>query len=249
MKMTTFTPSQIDDLHAAIERFTFPHQAVWQRVGRLNVDRTITKSRQIGATAFFAREALLDALTTGRNQIFYAPTTGGAQQARAYMQAAAWQVGVNLSTNAAGHVLLQDAQISFLGEKSHCAVYSGNVYVDEFPWFKNPRAALLIAKSMSMHKQHRRTLYGSVSDNYSAFRVWRGDFSRRRHPQPALFMPGSSLGADGVWRQSLTLEQAAAQGCNLHDIEKIKREFTPEEYRQFFECDWSQAINNKGMAA
>ncbi|RUR89872.1 hypothetical protein PB16LOC_03706 [Pectobacterium versatile] len=48
MKMTTFTPSQIDDLHAAIERFTFPHQAVWQRVGRLNVDRTITKSRQIG---------------------------------------------------------------------------------------------------------------------------------------------------------------------------------------------------------
>ncbi|RUR96448.1 terminase large subunit domain-containing protein [Pectobacterium polaris] len=249
MKMTTFTPSQIDDLHTAIERFTFPHQAVWQRVGKLNVDRTITKARQIGATAFFAREALLDALTTGRNQIFYAPTTGGAQQARAHMQAAAWQVGVNLSTNAAGHVLLQDSQISFLGEKSHCAVYSGNVYVDEFPWFKNPRAAFLIAKSMSMHKQHRRTLYGSVSDNYSAFRVWRGDFSRLEHPQPALFMPGSSFGADGVWRQSLTLEQAAAQGCDLHDIEEIKRECTPAEYRQFFECDWSQAINDKGMAA
>lgn len=248
MKMTTFTPSQIDDLHTVIERFTFPHQAVWQRVGRLNVDRTITKARQIGATAFFAREALLDALTTGRNQIFYAPTTGGAQQARAYMQAAAWQVGVNLSTNA-GNVLLQDAQISFLGENSHCAVYSGNVYVDEFPWFKNPRTAFLIAKSMSMHKQHRRTLYGSASDNYAAFRVWRGDFSRCRHPQPALFMPGSSFGTDGVWRQSLTLEQAAAQGCNLHDIEEIKREFTPEEYQQLFECDWSQAINNKGMAA
>ncbi|MBN3198442.1 hypothetical protein H5A20_06920 [Pectobacterium brasiliense] len=249
MKMTTFTPSQIDDLHTAIERFTFPHQAVWQRVGRLNVDRTITKARQIGATAFFAREALLDALTTGRNQIFYAPTTGGAQQARAYMQASAWQVGVNLSTNAAGHVLLKDAQISFLGEKSHCAVYSGNVYVDEFPWFKNPRAAFLIAKSMSMHKQHRRTLYGSASDNYSAFRVWRGDFSRRRHPLPALFMPGSSFGTDGVWRQSLTLEQAAAQGCNLHDIETIKQECTPAEYRQLFECDWSQAINNKELAA
>ncbi|WP_052198367.1 terminase large subunit domain-containing protein [Pectobacterium fontis] len=247
--MTTFTPSQIDDLHTAIERFTFPHQAVWQRVGRLNVDRTITKARQIGATAFFAREALLDALTTGRNQIFYAPTQASAQVARTYMQAVAWQVGVNLSTNCAGHVLLKDAQISFLGEKSHCAVYSGNVYVDEFPWFKNPRAALLIAKSMSMYKQHRRTLYGSVSDNYSAFQVWRGDFSRRRHPQPALFMPGSSFGADGVWRQSLTLEQAAAQGCNLHDIETIKREFTPAEYRQFFECDWSQAINNKGMDA
>lgn len=245
MKRTHFTPSQIDDLHAAHERLMFPYQAVWQRVGKLNVDRTITKSRQIGATAFFAREALLDALTTGRNQIFYAPTRKQAQVARSYMQAAAWQVGVNLSTNAAGHVTLPDAQISFLGEESHCAAYAGNVYVDEFSWMKNPRTAFLIAKSMSMHKQHRRTLYGSPSDNYCAFRVWRGDFQRRRFPQPALFMPGSSFGTDGVWRQSLTLEQAIAQGCHLHDIETIKQECSPEEYGMLFGCDWSQAINNK----
>ncbi|MBG6245584.1 hypothetical protein CS369_13810 [Candidatus Symbiopectobacterium sp. 'North America'] len=95
-------------------------------------NRTITKARQIGATAFFAREALLDALTTGRNQIFYAPTPELAQVARAHMQAAAWQVGVNLSINDAGHVLLHDAQVSFLGKENYCAGYSGNVYVDEF---------------------------------------------------------------------------------------------------------------------
>ncbi|WP_367115916.1 terminase family protein [Candidatus Symbiopectobacterium sp. PLON1] len=211
--------------------------------------RNILKSRQIGATFYFAREALIDALTTGRNQIFYAPTPELTQVARAHMQAAAWQVGVNLSTNDAGHVLLHDAQISFLGEENHCAAYSGNVYVDEFPWFKNPRTAFLIAKSMSMHKQYRWTLYGSTSYNYLAFQVWRGDFQRRTHPLPALFMPGSSFGSDGVWRQSLTLEQAIAHGCLLHDLDDIKRECTPEEYRVLFGCDWSQAINNKESVA
>lgn len=38
MKRTRFTPDQIDDLHAMIARFTFPYQAVWQRVGKLNVN-------------------------------------------------------------------------------------------------------------------------------------------------------------------------------------------------------------------
>ncbi|MCH4584140.1 terminase family protein, partial [Achromobacter xylosoxidans] len=60
---------QAAKLLQAFEREIFGYQKVWYR----NADqrtRMILKSRQIGATWYFAREALLDAIATGRNQIF-----------------------------------------------------------------------------------------------------------------------------------------------------------------------------------
>jgi uncharacterized protein YjcR len=47
----------------------------------------LLKSRQIGATYYFAREALLDALKTGRNQIFLSASKAQAHQFKNYMQA------------------------------------------------------------------------------------------------------------------------------------------------------------------
>ncbi|MDP3441120.1 MAG: terminase family protein, partial [Azonexus sp.] len=47
----------------------FPYQKKWYRAGLVERVRNLLKSRQIGATWYFAREGLIDALETGRNQI------------------------------------------------------------------------------------------------------------------------------------------------------------------------------------
>ncbi len=47
----------------------FEYQRHWWQAGVNTAIRNLLKSRQIGATYFFAHEALIDAITTGRNQI------------------------------------------------------------------------------------------------------------------------------------------------------------------------------------
>ncbi|SPW52415.1 Terminase, ATPase subunit (GpP) [Escherichia coli] len=49
---------------------SFDYQLHWYRAGLEHRIRDILKSRQIGATFYFSREALLRALKTGHNQIF-----------------------------------------------------------------------------------------------------------------------------------------------------------------------------------
>jgi hypothetical protein len=70
-------------------------------VSKLNIDRSITKSRQIGATQLFSREALLDALTTGDNQVWFAHTVEHARVALMYMNNLSARVSVRLTSN--GH--------------------------------------------------------------------------------------------------------------------------------------------------
>ena len=48
----------------------FDYQKAWRLAGLTNRIRNLLKSRQIGATWYFAFEAFVDALETGRNQIF-----------------------------------------------------------------------------------------------------------------------------------------------------------------------------------
>ncbi|CAI2480162.1 Uncharacterized conserved protein [Serratia ficaria] len=65
-----FSKAAVEKLQSIFTETTFEYQMGWYRAGLQHRIRNILKSRQIGATFFFAREALLDALTTGRNQIF-----------------------------------------------------------------------------------------------------------------------------------------------------------------------------------
>ncbi|MBN4659165.1 oxidoreductase, partial [Escherichia coli] len=71
-----------------IERFEdslFAYQRVWRRAALAERIRNILKSRQIGATWYFAREALVDALETGRNQIFLSASKAQAHVFRQYI--------------------------------------------------------------------------------------------------------------------------------------------------------------------
>lgn len=243
MKTYTFTAGQIEGLAELLESESFDYQKTWLRVGLLNVDRTITKARQIGATQTFAYEGLLDALTSGRNQIYYAPTHENALCSRQYIRHIAARLGVAITGEKTNLQLSNGATITFLGEESFFVNYSGNVYLDEFGWFKKPHQAAKIANSMAMHAKHRKTSYTSPSFSHDAYRFMRGDFGRARTAKLALYLGDSAYCSDGVWRQSVTLAQAIEQGHNLTDIEQLRREFSPADFKLLFECDWSQAVN------
>ncbi|SPZ03461.1 phage terminase, ATPase subunit [Proteus mirabilis] len=60
-----FSEEQIEKLEDIFRNTLFEYQKVWYRAGHHRI-RNILKSRQIGATFYFAREAFIDALTTGR---------------------------------------------------------------------------------------------------------------------------------------------------------------------------------------
>lgn len=241
MKNNVFSQSQIQALADILHSDSFDYQATWLRVGKLNIDRSITKSRQIGATQLFSREALLGALTTGDNQIWFAHTVEHARVALMFMAHLASRVGVWLESN--GHSLQLDggAVISFVGEESHCAALAGNVYLDEFGWFNNPMRAAKVSAAIASHRRHNLTMFTTPSDSYAAFRVWNG--SQRRHqPSPLINTGDSVFCTDGVWRQSVTLDAACQRGCNLFSPEEIKREYSDEDYRLLFGCDWSFAV-------
>ena len=70
----------------AFENGLFEYQKVWARAGDEGHEvRFILKSRQIGATYYFAREALIRALKTGNNQIFLSASEKQALNFRDYI--------------------------------------------------------------------------------------------------------------------------------------------------------------------
>ncbi|MBD3602170.1 hypothetical protein HCN11_19555 [Enterobacter kobei] len=241
MKNNKFSQSQIQAMTDILQNESFDYQAAWLRVGKLNIDRSITKSRQIGATYLFSREALLNALTTGDNQVWFGHTVEHTRVALMYMKSLSARAGVRLSSNGYSLQLDEGAVISFVSEESHCAALAGNVYLDEFGWFNNPLRAAKVAAAIACHKRHNLTMFTSPSDNYDAFRVWNGS-NRKRRPSLLINTGDSVFCTDGVWRQSVTLDAACQQGGNLFSPEEIKREYSDDDYRMLFGCDWSLAV-------
>ncbi|MCV5225110.1 terminase family protein, partial [Escherichia coli] len=74
----------------------FAYQRHWWEAGNRHRIRNLLKSRQIGATFFFAREALIDAITTGRNQIFLSASKAQAHVFKQYIIDFAKEVDVEL---------------------------------------------------------------------------------------------------------------------------------------------------------
>lgn len=96
--------------------------------------RNILKSRQIGATYYFAGEALEDAILTGDNQIFLSASRAQAEVFRSYIIALAKEfLDIELTGNPI--VLSNGAELRFLSTNSKTAQsYHGHVYIDEYFW-------------------------------------------------------------------------------------------------------------------
>ncbi|MFJ3046971.1 terminase large subunit domain-containing protein [Herbaspirillum chlorophenolicum] len=225
----------------------FDYQKVWFRNGHERT-RAILKSRQIGATWYFAREALIDAIQTGRNQIFLSASKSQAHVFKQYIiQFAKDACGVELSGDPI--VLPNGAHLYFLGTNARTAQgYHGNFYFDEFFWTQNFTELNKVASGMALHKKWRKTYFSTPSaTTHQAYSFWTGEaFAKRRGAvgKAKLDVSHSRLssgftGEDKIWRQIVTIMDAAAGGCDLFDIDELRDyEYTPDQFENLLMCNF-----------
>jgi len=157
-----FSEEQTDKLTRYFMDNCFEYQLNWHRAGLTHRIRNILKSRQIGATFYFAREALIDALTTGRNQIFLSASKAQAHVFKNYIIDFARQADVDLKGDPI--VLPNGAHLIFLGTNVRTAQsYTGNLYLDEYFWIPKFQVLRKVASGMSLHKKWRTTYFSTPS--------------------------------------------------------------------------------------
>lgn len=242
-----FSDEAIEKLGYIFIETSFEYQRGWYQAGLQHRIRNILKSRQIGATFYFAREALIDALTTGRNQIFLSASKAQAHVFKNYIIDFARQVDVDLKGDPI--VLPNGARLIFLGTNVRTAQsYTGNLYLDEYFWIPKFQELRKVASGMSLHKKWRSTYFSTPSSlAHSAYPFWSGELFNKGRRNKAdridldLTHPHLSKGVlcdDGQWRQIVTVEDALSGGCNLFDLEQLQLEYSPAEYENLLMCEF-----------
>ena len=244
-----FTEEQITQLRALIFDSLYEHQKRWfKQWNRRN--RFILKSRQIGATWYFAREALLRALETGNNQIFLSASRAQAFQFKRFIQKLAREIGVELKGGDAIE-LSNGAILYFLGTSAATAQsYTGDLYLDEAFWISNFIKLRSVAAGMATQKGLRRTYFSTPSsEEHEAYPFWTGDQfneSRRRSDRVDIdtsykALKNGKLCGDNIWRQIVTLKDAMKLGFDLVDIDEIRSENSLDEYANLYGCTFVKA--------
>lgn len=171
----TLTEDQVEQLVEAFDHGLFGYQKTWRDVRTRVRVRNILKSRQIGATWYFAREALIDAITTGDNQIFLSASKAQAHVFREYIVQFVKDVtGVELKGTPIK--LWNGATLYFLGTNSKTAQsYHGHVYLDEYAWISKFLEFRKVASAMATHKKWRITYFSTPSTiGHEANAFWTG---------------------------------------------------------------------------
>lgn len=241
-----FSEEDIEKLTEAFLDGCFDYQKDWYRAGNQRT-RAILKSRQIGATYYFAREALIDALTTGRNQIFLSASKNQAHIFKAYIQSFAREVcGTELSGDPI--ILSNGAELHFLGTNARTAQgYHGNFYFDEFFWTFKFNELNKVASGMAMQKQYRRTYFSTPSSMaHEAYNFWTGERFNKGKPTAQHIKIDVSHSAlqqgrlceDRLWRQIVTILDAEERGCNLFDLDELRLEYAAEAFQNLLMCEF-----------
>jgi uncharacterized protein YjcR len=136
----------------------------------------------------FAFEALIDAIETGRNQIFLSASKAQAHQFRSYIVSFAKLVGVALTGDPM--LITSDlrpaeeaaAELHFLGTNFRTAQgRHGNFYFDEFFWVHSFEELNKVASGMATHKKWRKTYFSTPSSvAHPAYPYWTGERRNRR---------------------------------------------------------------------
>lgn len=245
-KANNFTEEDAEKLVIAFEESLFDYQRTWYQAGGERT-RVILKSRQIGATWYFAREALVDAVTTGRNQIFLSASKAQAHIFKEYIKQFAHEVcGVELSGDPI--VLSNGASLTFLGTNARTAQgHHGNFYFDEFFWVYGFNELNKVASGMAMHKKWRKTYFSTPSTMaHEAYTFWTGSRFNKGKPKDKHLNIDISHKAlargrhceDKLWRQIVTIMDAQAGGCDLFDIDELKFEYSAADFANLLMCEF-----------
>lgn len=247
-KKNYFSEEAIEKLKSIFFEQSFGYQLGWHDAGLKYRIRDILKSRQIGATFYFSRESLLRALDTGHNQIFLSASKTQAYVFREYIIQFARMVDVELTGDP---IVLGNngAKLIFLGTNSNTAQsHNGDLLVDEIFWIPNFQKLRKVASGMASQK-HLRTTYFSTPSTlaHGAYPFWSGElFNKGRSSADDRVdidishgaLAKGALCADGQWRQIVTIEDALADGCDLFDLDTLKRENSAEDFRNLFMCEF-----------
>ncbi|HBS0657488.1 TPA: terminase ATPase subunit family protein [Klebsiella pneumoniae] len=243
-----FSDEAIEKLEEIFFAESFEYQLRWHRAGLEHRIRDILKSRQIGATFYFSREALLHALKTGHNQIFLSASKTQAYVFREYIIQFARRVDVDLT----GDPIVignNGAKLIFLGTNSNTAQsHNGDLYVDEIFWIPNFQKLRKVSSGMASQSHLRSTYFSTPSTlAHGAYPFWSGElFNRGRASASERVDIDISHDAladgvacpDGQWRQIVTIEDALAGGCTLFNLEQLKRENSVDDFRNLFMCEF-----------
>lgn len=249
------TRDMVAALRADMEDGLFGHQETWlSTVSRRT--RMILKSRQIGATWYFARERLLVALETGKNQIFISASRAQANIFRNYIVQWVQKVCGGMTLGGDPIVIqrgededgnaLDPVELRFLGTNYRTAQgYHGDVIIDECFWIYGFEELFKVASAMATQKQYTITLFSTPSTlAHEAFPMWNGDRFNKRRPKADRIkldvshaaLAKGMLGADKIWRQIVSIDDAIAGGFDLADPEQLQFQYSPEEYDNLFRC-------------
>lgn len=244
-KPNQFNDEQIEQLKQNFEDDLFDYQKDWYKAGNQRT-RVILKSRQIGATWYFAREALVDALETGRNQIFLSASKAQAHVFKQYIKSFANTCDLELTGDPI--VLANDATLYFLGTNARTAQsYHGNFYFDEFFWTYGFNELNKVASGMAMHKKWRKTYFSTPSTTaHEAYTFWTGERFNRGKPKDKRLQIDVSHNSlkdgrfceDRMWRQIVTILDAENGGCDLFDINELRFEYSAEEFANLLMCQF-----------
>ncbi|HBW7200684.1 TPA: terminase ATPase subunit family protein [Klebsiella pneumoniae] len=243
-----FSDEAIEKLEEIFFAESFEYQLRWHRAGLEHRIRDILKSRQIGATFYFSREALLHALKTGHNQIFLSASKTQAYVFREYIIQFARRVDVDLT----GDPIVignNGAKMIFLGTNSNTAQsHNGDLYVDEIFWIPNFQKLRKVSSGMASQSHLRSTYFSTPSTlAHGAYPFWSGELFNRGRASAServdIDISHDALAAgvacpDGQWRQIVTIEDALAGGCTLFNLEQLKRENSVDDFRNLFMCEF-----------
>ncbi len=252
-KKNHFTAEQAAELKRIFLEGMFDYQRVWWEAKDQRT-RMILKSRQIGATYYFAFEALMDAIETGRNQIFLSASKAQAHQFKSYIISFAKLVGVMLTgdpiriTSELRPEEEAAAELIFLGTNSKTAQsYHGNFYFDEFFWVHGFEVLNKVASGMAMHKRWRKTYFSTPSTiAHEAYPYWTGERKNRRRKKENRLdidvshaaLASGLLCEDKTWRHIVTILDAEKGGCDLFDVEELQDEYAPDEFANLCMCEF-----------
>lgn len=245
-KRNEFSEDDIEKLEEAFLDGCFEYQKDWYRASNQRT-RMLLKSRQIGATFYFAREALIDALKTGRNQIFLSASKAQAHQFKNYMQAFVSEV-LDRPLTGDPIILANSAELHFLGTNYRTAQgRSGNFYFDEFFWTHKFEELNKVASGMALHKKWRKTYFSTPSSMaHEAYKWWTGERLNKGKPTAQHLKMDVSHHAlaqgrfceDRIWRQIVTIMDADERGCDLFDLEELRFEYNAEQFANLLMCQF-----------